>query len=403
VIRSFSISEQYQSLIDDLAICGFRETSVPPTLFLCPYDWRKDNALAASLLANTIDSAVQLHGAGTEISIIAHSMGGLVARYYLESGTYDARPGFKAVRRLITLGTPHRGAPLALSAAVGLQGRLFLDEQQIQRLVSDPRYPSLYQLLPPSGEPFAWNEESSAAFATLDIYEKKTAAALGLVPANLEAAQGFHAKLDLGRRPSNDGQPVRYFFFAGTRQKTAASIGLLDKQTNPLKYRVRSLVLEDAGDETVPLWSGMITGVQGQPVGGSHATIYRNDELRRTLAILLGAPGVLAAVPERVEVALRERVVKPTDVVHVALTFASGVDKLDGTLSVQRALISDNQPLYFAQPTSLHPISYAGLNAEKLTVMFSAPGSAGVYRIAYFPKDYREPAGSDELFVQGVA
>lgn len=39
--------------------------------------------------------------------IVAHSMGGLLARYYIEHLT-----GHRTVRHLVTAGTPHRGAPL---------------------------------------------------------------------------------------------------------------------------------------------------------------------------------------------------------------------------------------------------------------------------------------------------
>lgn len=51
IIRSVSLSSQYDSLIDAFATCGFREGDQPPTLAVCPYDWRKDNALAAEVLA----------------------------------------------------------------------------------------------------------------------------------------------------------------------------------------------------------------------------------------------------------------------------------------------------------------------------------------------------------------
>src|SRR3712207_7538424 len=50
------------------------------------------------------------HHGDAEVSLVAHSMGGLISRYYLESGRFNDRPGFRAVRRLITMGTPHRGA-----------------------------------------------------------------------------------------------------------------------------------------------------------------------------------------------------------------------------------------------------------------------------------------------------
>ena len=79
----------------------------------------------------------------------------------------------------------------------------------------------------------------------------------------------------------------------------------------------------------MPIWSGSITGLQGLPVGGEHGTIYKNTDLRRTMAILLGCEGVLAAAPEYIEVSVRDRVAEPEDVVHVALTFSSPVTELD--------------------------------------------------------------------------
>lgn len=403
VIRKVAISEQYQQLIDDLGRCGFRENDQPPTLFLCPYDWRKDNALAAETLAALIERAAALHGDGLEISIIAHSMGGLISRYYLESGDYNARPGFSAVRMLLTLGTPHRGSPLALNAALGREKRLWLSKEQVRRLGNDPRYTALYQLMPPQDEPFIWNEDRASEFGQIDIYDQAVAQALGLSIANLKAAQDFRARLDHNKRPQHQGKPIRYFFFSGTRQTTVSAVTML--QIDVGQYRPpRSMELEDAGDGTVPAWSSAITGVQGQPVGGEHSTIYRNDLLRRTMAVLLGQSGVLAATPERVEVALRERVVNPGDMVHAALTFAAGVERLDGKLSIQRAEFDDQgQVKRYSNPVSQHPISYTGLNAEKLSVVFSAPTFPGVYRVAYFPSGYDEPAGSDELFVQEPA
>ena len=42
-----------------------------------------------------------------DVDLVGHSMGGLVSRYLVE------RLGFKGVRAIVTLGTPHRGARLA--------------------------------------------------------------------------------------------------------------------------------------------------------------------------------------------------------------------------------------------------------------------------------------------------
>ena len=56
--------------------------------------------------AAKIDAILAATGAG-QVVIVAHSMGGLVARAYLR------REGGAKVRRLITIGTPHRGSMLA--------------------------------------------------------------------------------------------------------------------------------------------------------------------------------------------------------------------------------------------------------------------------------------------------
>ncbi len=65
---------------------------------------------SAARLGQMIERVRQKEG-GAQIDIIAHSLGGLVSRYYLE--TLAAGPGPKAVANLVTIGTPHRGTLLA--------------------------------------------------------------------------------------------------------------------------------------------------------------------------------------------------------------------------------------------------------------------------------------------------
>lgn len=60
----------------------------------------------AALLARAVDILQRDHGLSSPFYIIAHSMGGLVARRYIY-----LKPG--QVGGLVTLGTPHHGSPLA--------------------------------------------------------------------------------------------------------------------------------------------------------------------------------------------------------------------------------------------------------------------------------------------------
>jgi pimeloyl-ACP methyl ester carboxylesterase len=394
VIRSFSISSQYADLIDDLTSCGFAEGS---TLVVFPYDWRKDNALAARELADRLDAIAA--APSVEILLIAHSMGGLVSRYYLESGDFAGRPGLAAVRWLITLGTPHRGAPLALTAAVGLEKRLFLNADQVLQVARDPEFPSLYQLMPPQGEPFAWNNQAHAAYDALDVYDPAVSARLGpgLSPANLQAAQRFRKGLDPARRPPG----VRYFTFVGNQQTSLSAVRLLSAGA---RYTLQRVEPDDAGDGTVPIWSAGLTGIQGHFVGGEHGTLYKNGELRRTLAVLLGKPGVLAAAPAAVEVAVRDRVVHPSSIVYLVLGFPSPVTTIRGEIRLERpADATPAAPGGFVVVGPPQRITYDGGAAERLSLRLKAPAIRGAYRVAFYwiESDGTSTfAGADQLLVQ---
>ncbi|MDG5496739.1 alpha/beta hydrolase [Niveispirillum sp. BGYR6] len=79
------------------------------------YDWRQDNLLvSAQMLQNFLNYLVNSQNVG-KITLIGHSMGGLVARSYLESVGKSDNTIIGMIDQLITLGTPHLGAPMALA------------------------------------------------------------------------------------------------------------------------------------------------------------------------------------------------------------------------------------------------------------------------------------------------
>lgn len=92
----------YDNLIDTLLANGYQNNV---TLFAFPYQWRDSNIDTAVLLKQKIDE-VKAACACSKIDIVAHSMGGLVAREYIEGVHYD-----NDVRRLVFIGTPQLGAP----------------------------------------------------------------------------------------------------------------------------------------------------------------------------------------------------------------------------------------------------------------------------------------------------
>jgi pimeloyl-ACP methyl ester carboxylesterase len=114
------------------------------------YDWRKDLLEAVKTLDTQIRS---LEASGiNEIDIVAHSMGGMVATYYLAHGTQEPdRPtsdwrGADHVHKVVLLGTPFRGLfgifrNMQRGAPLGWNDSLLPSEA-----VSS--FPSSYALLP---------------------------------------------------------------------------------------------------------------------------------------------------------------------------------------------------------------------------------------------------------------
>lgn len=118
------------------------------------YDWRLDNTINAAHLADFIDRIRLDHGApDLKVDIIAHSMGGLIARYYIRYGRTDVLGGNdfpvnmyggERVRRVILLGTPNLGSVKILNAFIdGIQVGFRKINTEI--LVT---MPSMFQLLP---------------------------------------------------------------------------------------------------------------------------------------------------------------------------------------------------------------------------------------------------------------
>jgi pimeloyl-ACP methyl ester carboxylesterase len=91
----------YDGLILNLENAGYEEGK---TLFAFPYQWRNDNKDAAGLLKQKIDE-VKAESGSPKVDIIAHSMGGIVTRIYLEGDDYD-----NDVDKVFFLGTPQLGS-----------------------------------------------------------------------------------------------------------------------------------------------------------------------------------------------------------------------------------------------------------------------------------------------------
>ena len=297
------------------------------TLHVFPYDWRVDLRDTVKIFADFLDDIAQ---DDVDLKLVCHSMGGLVARYYLESGQFDARPAFAKVSLLLTFGTPHNGAAKAYAAAVGLHKADFLSYDQTRRMANDSRYPSLFQLFPARGHSFIWHSNPSKAYQDYAPDDADLVDRYQLDPANLAAWRDFRA--GLGNAPAS----VRYFYVVGSTQETLVRLLWTGNDLEPVE-------LDDAGDGTVPLQGAMQSPVQTDFVGKSHVSLIETKPARQTLAALFGGTTVFAAAQiGQVTLSVRDLVVTTNDEIHVQIAFEPEVDAFKGVLRFQRAAIPDD-------------------------------------------------------------
>jgi Lecithin:cholesterol acyltransferase len=108
-----------------------------------PYDWRRDNQVAAKILKRLLDRRLKCwreHSGNpnAKVILLAHSMGGLISRYYLE-----VLGGWTDCKALFTFGTPYRGSVKAVDFLANGYKEAFIDLTQVLRSMT-----SVYQLLP---------------------------------------------------------------------------------------------------------------------------------------------------------------------------------------------------------------------------------------------------------------
>lgn len=217
------------------------------------YDWRRDNVDNARALYRMLRRIrADYHNQDLKFDIIAHSLGGLIARYFVRYGGDDVLDlqhsevpwrGAGFVRTIILLGTPNRGSLGALQSL--LEGfKIGLTRIPSEVLAT---MPSIYELLPDPGYPWLVDPEGERVEAPLfdvatwrrfhwlvfdpafrlDVqkrFEDRQRAEAWLsamtdtLPAYLERGRRF---LHVLNRPVADA-PVHYVVFGGTCNDTLA-------------------------------------------------------------------------------------------------------------------------------------------------------------------------------------
>ena len=174
-------TEIYQKLTESLeTAAGYKEekwdtpseTAYQDSYFVFPYDWRRDNVENARLLIRKITTLkAKLKRPDLKFNIIAHSMGGLIARYAARFGDADIptanfKPtwaGAKHIGKIFLVGTPNEGSLSALSAFIN--GAISVEVKGInipfvQRVTKFDTFtlPSAFQLLPHTGTAKVYDE-----------------------------------------------------------------------------------------------------------------------------------------------------------------------------------------------------------------------------------------------------
>jgi len=251
--------------------------------FTFPYDWRRDNrANARRLQAESREwlATWRLRYPDAKLILIAHSMGGLLSRYFL-----DVLGGWQDTRGLITFGTPYRGALTALDTLSNGVRKGPLDLSHITDFCRTCT--SIYQLLPiyPSFDP---------GTGTM-VRVAETSGIPGVDASMAIAALKFHQEIMAAvDKNLNDPKYVanryRLYPIAGNLQDTLQSARLEQgRVTLRSDYQGENL----SGDGTVPRVSAFPheqqDASQGTFAAAKHGSLQNTNQLLLQLeAILTG-------------------------------------------------------------------------------------------------------------------
>jgi pimeloyl-ACP methyl ester carboxylesterase len=253
----------YGGLLETLSQVGRYQAGKPGTpvegsqrrFYVFVYDWRDDIVTSARKLDQLI-SQIRLDYGMPElkVDIVAHSMGGLVTRYYARYGTRDVLDGDKfeithagasRIRKAVLMGTPNLGSvSMVYTYITGLgAGSYGLPPEVLTTM------PSVYQLFPHPEVP--WLVDLDGKLVRENLYDVKTwqQYRLGIYDpdaiarvletastseqgqARLELLQRYFAK-QLARSErfhwalsiQSDRVPLRYILFGGDCELTPAHI-----------------------------------------------------------------------------------------------------------------------------------------------------------------------------------
>ena len=265
---------------------GRLDNNDPANYFEFPYDWRRDNRVSARRLQRFVEERLarwrEFSGAKEAKTIlIAHSMGGLISRYYLE-----VLGGWQDCKLLVTFGTPYRGSPAILhTLAYGVK-QFGLKIDMLTQLVKS--WPSAYQLLP--------------RYPVVNVEDKwlrvtETNVIPNLTPDVAQKGLSFIHEIDAARESNQKNeryhtQGYKIIPVVGTHQRTWQSVWYKDGQVT-FSYGAPPIVGDAlaTGDGTVPRVSAVPLELSNDYRESfhpeKHASLQSNADLLSRLAATL--------------------------------------------------------------------------------------------------------------------
>lgn len=174
----------YERLTETLTGPGGYECDYPERIsgstdcVLFTWDWRRDPIAAVRRLDGVIERLLRVRERrGLTVDLVAHSAGGLLARYYLRYGGRDVLDdlpspppmrGATRVRKTLLIAPPNFGSAQALKRA--LEGQPIGFDTILPETFL--RIPGLYPLLPQAGHP--WAIDSRGRTKAIDLYDTNT-------------------------------------------------------------------------------------------------------------------------------------------------------------------------------------------------------------------------------------
>lgn len=283
---------------------------------LYSYDWRGDIAAAGVALADHIRTL-----GARRVSIVAHSMGGLLVRAALH------HRGMDIVQRVVTLGTPHRGTLAAVQA-------IRATYPTVRRLAAlDPRhsaeeltervfhsFSSLYDLLPATG-----------TLTDIDLFDARCWPEHGPRPDRIALDA---ARSEARRPPESD---ARFFAIAGTGQRTAVTLRHIE---GDFEYEISS-----DGDGTVAVASATLAADRTWYEVCEHSGLPRSERVAQAVGELLRS-GTTTLLAQQSDI---------SDAPHVRISDA----QLRGTYTEKvewRALSAEERSRYLNQLNLAPPL-----------------------------------------------